>query len=149
VRALLDACLDIEPWVDDLVGRRPYDSWEALQVSASEASAKITWNQVAGALARHPRIGEKSTGTDADAKLSATEQAGVQADQVADFAAGNRAYEARFGHIFLICAAGLSGDQMLASLRLRITNDAETERSVVISELRKIAHLRLAKAVTA
>ena len=147
-RGTLDACLDIDAWVDELANGRPYPSWDALQASASEASALISWDAVATALARHPRIGEKATGTAADVKLSASEQAGVVSSQTDDLAAGNRAYEARFGHIFLICAAGLSGDQMLTALRHRMTNDPEPEKSVVISELRKIAHLRLAKAVT-
>ena len=64
-------------------------------------------------------------------------------------AAGNRDYELRFGHIFLICAAGLSGEQILDDLRCRLSNDTETEKDVVTGELRRIAALRLAKAVTA
>lgn len=144
-RGLLESSLDIDAWVDELAAGRPYGSWDALQARASEASAKITWEQVATALARHPRIGEKASG--ADAAQSAGEQAGVQTGQIAEFAIGNRAYEATFGHIFLICAAGLDGDQMLAALRRRITNDPDTEHAIVVSELRKIAHLRLAKAV--
>lgn len=147
-RGLLDGCLDIDSWVDELLNQRPFARLADLQERASEASAKITWDEVATALARHPRIGEKSAGSAADAALSAGEQAGVQAAEVDELVAGNLAYENRFGHIFLICAAGLSGNQMLAALRQRITNDPEIERSVVISELRKIAHLRLAKAVS-
>ena len=112
-------------------------------------SAAITWEQVATALARHPRIGEKATGVDADAARSASEQSGVGSGQVDDFAAANRRYEERFGHIFLICAAGLSGDEMLAALDARLRNDDDTEHGVVIAELRKIAHLRLEKAVPA
>ena len=57
-------------------------------------------------------------------------------------------YEETFGHIFLICAAGLSGEQILQVLRARLGNDPQTEHDVVIGELRKIASLRLAKAVT-
>ncbi len=147
-RHILDRCLDIDAWVDDLAAGRPYPSIDALLARASEASARISWEQVATALARHPRIGEKSAGSAADADLSASEQAGVHAAEVEELAAGNRAYEARFGHIFLICASGLSGQQMLAALRRRVTNDDETERAVVISELRAIADLRLSKAVT-
>lgn len=150
---ILDSCLDIGTWVDELAVGRPYASVAALQARGTAASAKISWEQVASALARHPRIGEKPAGSGADAAsdaaMSAREQSGVQSSQLGDLAAGNAAYEARFGHIFLICAAGLSGEQMLAALRQRLTNDVETEHSVVISELRKIAAVRLAGAVTA
>ena len=72
----------------------------------------------------------------------------VSSDAAA-LAAGNAAYEARFGYIYLICATGLSGEQMLTALRERLTHDDAAERLVVMDELRKIAALRLAKAITA
>lgn len=147
VRPLLDGCLDIDTWVDDVAAGRPYPSRDALLARGSAASETITWPQVASALARHPRIGEKAAG--ADAAQSASEQSGVAANQIDDFAAGNQRYEQRFGHIFLICASGLSGDEMLAALNARMAHDDETEHGVVIAELGKIAHLRLEKAVTA
>ena len=104
---------------------------------------------MAGALLRHPRIGEKASGEPADAALSAAEQSGVADSDAAELAAGNLAYEQRFGYIYLICASGLTGEQMLAALRERLTHDDEQEREVVMHELRKIALLRLSKAVVA
>ena len=147
---VLGACLDIDQWVAAVVSGRPYRDVESLQAAGTVASAGISWAQVAGALARHPRIGEKSAavvGTGTESAWSASEQAGVQAAAVNSLAQGNRDYEQRFGHIFLICAAGLSGEQILADLTCRLANDPEVERPVVIAELRKIAALRLAKAV--
>ena len=38
---------------------------------------------------------------------------------LAELAAGNRAYEERFGHVFLICATGRSAPELLAALRER------------------------------
>jgi 2-oxo-4-hydroxy-4-carboxy-5-ureidoimidazoline decarboxylase len=58
---------------------------------------------------------------------------------------GNLAYEQRFGHVFLICASGLSGQDMLDQLRTRLSHDPQAERSVVRAELLKITRLRLAK----
>ena len=58
---------------------------------------------------------------------------------------GNLAYEQRFGHIFLICASGLSGQEMLGQLRARLGHDDEAERTVVREELRKITRLRMTK----
>ena len=49
--------------------------------------------------------------------------------------------------MFLICATGLGGDEILASLRKRLGNDDATEEAVVAEELRKIALLRLRKLV--
>ena len=45
----------------------------------------------------------------------------------------------------LICASGLSGQEMLDQLRARLDHDDEAERAVVRDELRKITRLRMTK----
>jgi 2-oxo-4-hydroxy-4-carboxy-5-ureidoimidazoline decarboxylase len=67
---------------------------------------------------------------------------------VAALADGNRRYEERFGHVFLISAAGRTADEILATLRERLHNDPATEVAVAASELRKIARLRLERMLT-
>ena len=92
----------------------------------------------------HPRIGDRAV----RGGMSAAEQSGaaVAADEVKQgFADGNLAYEQRFGHIFLICASGLSGQEMLARLRSRLENNQDAERGVVRAELLKITRLRITK----
>ncbi|GAA4185281.1 2-oxo-4-hydroxy-4-carboxy-5-ureidoimidazoline decarboxylase [Streptosporangium oxazolinicum] len=87
-----------------------------------------------------------------EAAWSRGEQAGVgtAGREVLDrLAEGNRAYERRFGHIYLICATGLSAEEMLARLTERLGNDEDTERDVVRTELAKITRLRLAKLLEA
>ena len=64
-------------------------------------------------------------------------------------AEGNRRYEQRFGHVFLIRAAGRSAEDMLAALEQRLGNDDDTERDVVRRELADIVRLRLQKVVGA
>jgi len=152
VREILGAVLDVPEYADEVDRGRPYPDLAALVRASADAADRIGWPQVAAALARHPRIGERSApaaATGAEAAWSAAEQAGVRDDEVDDFAVGNAAYEDRFGFIFLICAAGLSGEQMLASLRERLGHTVEEEQPLVIAELRKIAALRLRKAVQA
>ena len=61
----------------------------------------------------------------------------------AAIAAGNREYEDRFGHMFLISAAGRSAEEILANLRSRLDNDADTELRVAAEEHRRITRLRL------
>jgi 2-oxo-4-hydroxy-4-carboxy-5-ureidoimidazoline decarboxylase len=56
----------------------------------------------------------------------------------AALADANRAYEQRFGYLFLVCAAGLSGAEILARLRVRLTHDLDTERAVARAELFQI-----------
>ncbi|MDP3893302.1 2-oxo-4-hydroxy-4-carboxy-5-ureidoimidazoline decarboxylase, partial [Nocardioides sp.] len=99
------------------------------------------------ALAAHPRIGERAAGSGTEAAWSRGEQAAVSRDSETDrqLAEGNRAYEERFGRVFLICASGLSAEEILAALRTRLGHDEATEQAVVADELRKIALLRLGK----
>jgi 2-oxo-4-hydroxy-4-carboxy-5-ureidoimidazoline decarboxylase len=147
---LLGACLDIPEWVAQVEAGRPFDALDALHRAGTAAAKYIGWEQVAGALDRHPRIGEKKAplaGTGTESAWSSTEQGGVQDSHTGALAEGNRAYERQFGFIYLVCAAGLSGGQILEDLTGRLGNDEATEREIVIGELKKIAALRLAKAV--
>ena len=63
----------------------------------------------------------------------------------AALAEGNAEYERRFGHIYLVCATGKSGDELLAILRGRLANDRDTEWKVVAAELARINQIRLRK----
>ena len=77
--------------------------------TARDAAAPFTAEEVASALAHHPRIGERLAGSGQEAALSAAEQSGIDpADsaRAAALMAGNRAYEEKFGQVFLIRAAG-------------------------------------------
>ncbi len=68
---------------------------------------------------------------------------------VADaIAAGNAAYEERFGRVFLIRAAGRSPEQILAELRRRLGNDDDAEAREALGQLAEIAILRLRGSVT-
>ena len=81
-----------------------------------------------------------------NAASTAASSAAAAADEVRQgLADGNRAYEQRFGHIFLICASGLSGQEMLTQLRARLENNQDAERDVVRAELLKITRLRMTK----
>ena len=61
---------------------------------------------------------------------------------------GNRAYEDRFDHVFLIRAAGRSPEEMLAELRRRLGNDAESERAEATEQLAQITGLRVRELVS-
>ena len=140
------ACCDVPSWAAMIIEKRPYDAVAGLLDSADAAARSLTDDEVDRALAKHPRIGERPTGQGTEAGWSRQEQSGVTPDDA--LAEGNRAYEERFGRVFLICATGLGKEQILAALHQRLTHDDETERGVVKDELRKIALLRLGKLVT-
>src|SRR5690606_24035231 len=143
--ALVRACADVERWVDEIVAGRPYAS-VADVVAARPAADPWTDAEIDAALARHPRIGDRARGAGTDAALSRTEQAQVadaDAEVRARIAEGNRAYEERFGHVFLIRAAGRSAEEILAQLQQRLRHTPEQERANAAANLREIAALRL------
>jgi 2-oxo-4-hydroxy-4-carboxy-5-ureidoimidazoline decarboxylase len=147
--AELVPCCASKRWVSVLVNGRPYHRLDRLTSASDALLTRLEWSDLAEALAAHPRIAELPTeGRGAEA-WSRREQAGVeQLSEAARaaFTSANQAYEDRFGHLFLICATGLSAEQMLRSLRSRLGNDPVAEREVVRGELIKIVRLRLAKA---
>ena len=113
---------------------------------AEAAASPFTAEEVDGALAHHPRIGERAGGSDAEAAMSRAEQAGVDprdAEVAAALAEGNRAYEQRFGRVFLIRRrAGRPPRSSPRSPSASGTRPTE-EEPVVADQLRQIAVLRL------
>ena len=138
-RAAMLACCGSTRFADAMTAGRPYASPSDAERAAQAVLAAMTWDEVRKGLDGHPRIGARVAGA------SAAEQSGVGDESRAALAAGNAAYEERFGYVFLICATGLSGDQLLAALRLRLANDELSERAVAAAELGKITVLRLRK----
>jgi 2-oxo-4-hydroxy-4-carboxy-5-ureidoimidazoline decarboxylase len=142
--ALLSCC-DAPSWASAVVGRRPYADVGSLVATADEAARRLTPAEVDRALAAHPRIGERAHREGTEAAWSRHEQSRVDRDGDTQraLAEANRRYEQRFGRVFLICATGLSGADVLAALHRRLANDDRTEAAVVAEELRRIALLRL------
>jgi 2-oxo-4-hydroxy-4-carboxy-5-ureidoimidazoline decarboxylase len=142
-RVLVAGCLGVPRWVEDVVAGRPYADPGAVRRRAHDAALELDDDELASALSRHPRIGERRDGDDAEAAHSRAEQSGVEAEHADRLRAANAAYEQRFGHVFLIRAAGRSGAEILAELQRRLGNDAATERGETLTALRDIALLRL------
>lgn len=146
VRDALLACAHVDRWADEVAAGRPYASVDAVAQAALTAADPWTDDELGSALARHPRLGERAQGDAADASMSRSEQAGVDTtdDEVTRrLAQGNLAYEEKFGHVFLVRAAGRSAEEILAQLTDRLGNDAGAERANAARNLREIAALRL------
>lgn len=140
----------IPAWVDTIVSARPFGTREALIAFADQHAHTWTRADLDAALAHHPRIGERPRGSGAEADASRAEQASMSsaATATADaIAAGNAAYEARFGRVFLIRAAGRSPEEMRAELERRLGTDDDTEAAEALDQLRQIALLRLEAAI--
>jgi 2-oxo-4-hydroxy-4-carboxy-5-ureidoimidazoline decarboxylase len=130
---------------------RPFDSEDQLLDAADAAWAGLAESDWLEAFASHPRIGdlgELRARFASTAAWAAGEQSGVsQADEATlrALAEGNREYEARFGHTFIVCATGKTAGELLSLLRSRLRNDPEAERAVASGEQAKIARIRARK----
>jgi 2-oxo-4-hydroxy-4-carboxy-5-ureidoimidazoline decarboxylase len=146
------ACNASPSWVAAMVDGRPYADAGSLLERGEQRARALPWEQIRQALDAHPRIGERAEGATREATWSRQEQAAVASSddsaRVA-FRAGNAAYERRFGHVFLIRAAGRSPEEMLGELRRRLDHDDERERDEVREQLAQITRLRLERMLDA
>jgi len=143
----LRACNASPRWVEQVLTRRPYADVESLLDTAEREARTLPWSEVCRALEAHPRIGERASGASTEAQWSRREQSavGTSDDRTQDaLRAGNEAYERRFGHVFLIRAAGRSAEEMVAELDRRLANDETRERVEVTEQLAQITRLRVA-----
>ena len=130
--AALRACCGSQRWARRVAAHRPYPTVDALLAAADEASYDLTSGDLAEALA-----GEATT---------ALPHRGNLAAHIA-LRAAHAAYQARFGHPFVIAleeddpSAVL--DQTLAGLRTRLGHDADEEAAVTAEQLRRICRIRL------
>ena len=148
-RGALERCCGAARWVERVCGARPFADRAALDEAAEGAFAGLERADWLEAFAHHPRIGDlaslraKYASTAAWAGEEQRGAAGAGEDALAALAAGNRAYEDRFGYIFIVCATGKSADEMLSLLRARLPHSPEREMRIAAEEQMKITRLRL------
>lgn len=143
-RVLLNVCAAPQ-WARGMTAARPFQSVEALLSTADRVLTALTEADLDHALAGHPRLGERSVADE----VSGSEQSGVHDADRAGLLRGNREYEERFGHVYVACATGRSGQELLKMLHERLANDPATERRVIREELGKINRLRLQRLIAA
>jgi allantoicase len=137
------ACCGSHQWARRMRESQPFSSAEQMLEAAGRIWSELGPSDWLQAFAAHPRIGQST----ADPR-AAREQSGVVAahpETLARLAAGNREYEERFGHIYIVCASGKTAAEMLAILESRLQNDPETELRVAAGEQHQITRLRLQK----
>lgn len=146
LRAGLTASLSVERWVNEVAARAPFASAAELLAVAAEAATPLHPSEIDEAIAHHPRIGEKPVGDGAAQAFSRSEQSALDdgdARLAAQIAAGNEAYEERFGRVFIIRAAGRTRAEILDELTRRLELPNASELEIVGEQLRDIAVLRL------
>jgi allantoicase len=153
LEAALRACCGSSAWVREMMQARPFGSLASLTARAGEIWSALSREDWDEAFRAHPRIGEsKAQGpqsavahgwsTKEQAKVSAASQA--VRDELAEI---NRAYEQKFGRIYIVCATGKTAEEMLAIAKERIGSEPDAELRRAVEEQRKITELRLEKMV--
>jgi 2-oxo-4-hydroxy-4-carboxy-5-ureidoimidazoline decarboxylase len=150
-RDALTRCCGCARWVEALLAERPFADRDGLLRAADGVWQGLGPDQWREAFAHHPRIGDVASLRQrfaSTASWAAAEQAGAAGANegvLAALAAGNRAYEARFGFLFIVCATGKRADEMLALLTARLHNPLDEELRIAAGEQAKITALRLGK----
>lgn len=149
--AELHKCCGSKRWAQRMSEQRPFPDVPALLETANRIWWDLDDEDWLEAFRSHPKIGGTKAAqpvSDDARRWSEAEQAGTHSasrETAAALAAANRAYEERFGYIFIVCATGKTSAEMLALLHERLNNDPGVELRVAAEEQRRITHLRLHK----
>jgi 2-oxo-4-hydroxy-4-carboxy-5-ureidoimidazoline decarboxylase len=144
-------CCGSNAWATAIASKRPLHDDAALLAASDEIWRGLGQADWLEAFQSHPRIGEARSERTGGAQSSAWSEQEQQRAAVADEAIktalkwGNREYEQKFGHIFIVCATGKSAGEILEILRRRLHNDEATELRQAAEEQRQIMHIRLKK----
>lgn len=151
--ALLAECCGSSRWVTAMLSQRPFHVQARLLEASTDVWHSLDSDDWLEAFAHHPRIGERASDRpqgEQGAAWSESEQSRVHdaSDDVrTELARVNRAYEQRFGFIYIVCAAGKSAAEMLDIANRRMRHDLVQEITVAAAEQHAITQLRLVKLV--
>ena len=144
-------CCGSPEWARRVMAERPFASLDDLSAKSDRVWWSLEPHDWLEAFRSHPKIGEKKAAQPISGEArrwSEQEQAGLlnsEQKTLDDLAELNRAYEEKFGYIFVVCASGKSSEEMLALLRVRLENNPEEELRIAAAEQAKITQLRLRK----
>jgi 2-oxo-4-hydroxy-4-carboxy-5-ureidoimidazoline decarboxylase len=141
------------PWVaEETWAKRPFRDPAHLHAelcatmrAASHARQQaliVAHPDLAGRLARQNQLTAESTREQSSAGLNQ-----LSAAELAEFQRLNDAYRGKFGFPFIICARLNAKDAILAAMQARLPNTPEAEFAAALSEIEKIAWLRLQDAL--
>lgn len=148
-------------FAEKMLTARPFQSLPSLFEAAKNAWASMTKGERLVAFAAHPRIGGHVNSEHSETRhaaksgvgslpFSSSEQSGVDGagdDVLSALALRNDEYFEKFGFVYLVCATGKSGEEMLENLTLRLQNSRDEEIEIATKEHDKITAIRLEKLV--
>ena len=148
--AALGEIFEHSPWVGEAaVARRPFRNLAALRDAMIASVANAPAAQRLELIRSHPDLANKAQRAQGLTSHSTREQDGAGLDRLSDtefamFEKLNNAYKAKFGFPFMICVRRHTKDSILDAFARRLNNDRAQEETEALTEIARIASLRLA-----
>lgn len=137
------------PWVPGRAGaRRPFSSLDSLHGAMVTAMWKASRDEQLALLRAHPQLAGKEAAAGTLTTHSTSEQDSVGLTRLSPeekqrISTMNAAYLERHGFPFIIAVKLRTKGQIFAEFERRLGNDPETEFRTALSEVGRIARLRL------
>lgn len=147
--AALDGTFEHSPWVAErIAAKRPFATVRALLDAMIAAVNDATLEDKTALLRAHPDLAGKAARAGALTKDSTAEQASAGLDRLSareyeDFQRLNADYQRKHEIPFILCVRRHTKGSILKQFELRIDNAAEMEFETALSEVFRIAALRL------
>jgi 2-oxo-4-hydroxy-4-carboxy-5-ureidoimidazoline decarboxylase len=142
---------EASPWVAERAwASRPFGSLDALHAAMVDVVERAPSEVRMGLIRAHPDLATRAALT----PESEREQASAGLDSLTEeqferIGWLTAAYRAHFGFPFIVCAREHTPDSIIAAAERRMESDPDTEVQTALTEIFKIARLRLADLVAA
>lgn len=151
VKGELFKCCGSSSYVEKLSRKIPFLTVEELKKTSDKIWSECNEKDGLEAFQYHPKIGDIKS---LEKKFASTqqwasgEQSGVSMaspEVLQELADGNKAYQKKFGYVFIVCATGKTASEMLYILKQRLHNSVSVEIKIAMQEQNKITHIRIDK----
>ena len=127
---------------------KPFIDLDSLYQSMVAIVDKMSETKQSSLIKAHPDLGTKTK----MAEVSVEEQAGIGLDRLSEveyqrFQSFNQAYKDKFGFPFIVAVKYHTKESILQSFEDRLNNTQEQEKQQALTEISKIARLRLESSI--
>jgi 2-oxo-4-hydroxy-4-carboxy-5-ureidoimidazoline decarboxylase len=153
--AALGEIFEHAPWVaESAFGARPFTSLHALSDALTAAVHRAGTERQMVLIRAHPDLAGKAARAGTITDDSKREQSSARLDQLSEdefatFQRLNAAYREKFDIPFIVCVRRHGKESILRQFEKRLDNDTAAERNAALTEIFRIASLRLDQRITA
>ena len=143
--SILHGIFEHSPWVaEKAVNQKPYTSLQHLHQTMVETVKNSPYTDKITLIRAHPNLGERISMTNHSTKEQ--KGAGLQnltPEEYEQFTSTNHQYMKKFGFPFILAVRGKNKHEIYEAMKARIHSSEEAEFETALSEIYKIALLRL------